>query len=127
MKDEMAEQLLAELIATRKSFSDATNSFSTAIDQIKWNRRNTVIQYVLIAVVICMIGFGVAYYLDEKHAACERSNDLRLAVMISLDHNAASIGAALGIVTGASPDTVADYMQAYFDQPEPPGLELREC
>lgn len=127
MKDELAEQLLNELVETRKSFSNATNSFSTAVNQIKWNRRNTVIQYALIAVVIIMICLGVAYYLDDRHAACQRGNDLRLSIMISLDHNAASIGAALGVVTGASPEKVNEYMDAYYRQPKPPGLELRDC
>jgi len=127
MNDELAEKLLTELVETRKSFTTATESFNTATAQIKWNRINTVIQYVLIAVVAIMLGLGVTYYMDEKQAACERGNDLRVQIALSLDFNATAIGAALAVVSGASPETFDDYMDVYENQEKPPILELREC
>ena len=127
MNDELVERLLAELVETRKSFADATVSFNKATSQIKWNRVNTAIQYILIvAVVIIMAAMGI-YYMDERKEACERGNTLRAQIAISLDYNAAAIGAALAAVTGASPETLQDYMDAYNSQEKPPVLHLREC
>jgi len=120
MKDEQVDQLLEELRATRESFDRATSS-------IKWNRFNTIVQYVLIAFVMVIIGSGVIYYLHERKVACERGNDLRITVQGSLDNNAAAIGAALVIVTGASQERFQEYMDAYNQQEKPDILELREC
>lgn len=120
MNDEQVERILVELTATRKSFD-------AAINQIKWNRINTTIQYVLIAIVALMFGFGIRYYLDEKQATCERGNELRAKIVNSLDTNAAAIGIALVIVTDAPNEKFIEYMEAYGEQEKSPALELRDC
>lgn len=120
MNDEQVERLLTELSETRKSFD-------AAIGQIKWNRINTIIQYVLLAIVLVMIVLGVSYYLDEQRAACIRGNDLRTSIQNSLDSNAAAIGTALVIVADAPKEKFIEYMEAYAQQEKPPALKTREC
>lgn len=120
MNDEQVERILAELVTTRKSFD-------AAIGQIRWNRINTAIQYVLLALVVIMFSLGTRYYLDEKRATCERGNELRLSIVDSLDSNAAAIGLALVIVTDASEESFKEYMDAYNQQEPPPALGVRDC
>lgn len=120
MNDTQVERLLDELARTRESFD-------TAITQIKWNRINTVIQYCLIVAMFVMGTLGAIYYLDEKHAQCERGNDLRMSITNSLDANAAAIGIALATVSGAPDDAFREYMEVYSEQDKPSALELREC
>ncbi len=120
MNDEQVEQLLVELGKTRQSFEKA-------IGQIKWNRINTFIQYGMLALLLVMVVCGIVYYLDDKQEACERGNEFRVAIQNSLDSNAASIGIALTIVTGASEERFLEYMEAYNQQEKPDILELRDC
>lgn len=120
MNDEQTERLIEELSRTRESFDEA-------IRQIKWNRINTVIQYIMLVVVVIILIFGASYYLDEKKASCERGNELRSDISNSLDTNARAVGAALVIVTGASPERFAEYVDAYNQQDKPEVLKLRSC
>jgi len=120
VNDEQVERILTELTKTRESFE-------AAINQIRWNRINTAIQYVLLAVVVVMLGVGVKYYLDEKQLSCERGNDLRQDIQSSLDSNAASIGATLVIVTDAPEGIFQEYLDIYNQQNEPEVLRLRSC
>lgn len=120
MNDELVERLLDELSATRQSFDAATA-------QIKWNRRNTIIQYILIAVVLIMLFGGLVYYLDDQKASCEHDNDLRISISNSLDSNAWAIGVALAVVSNASDETFREYMEVYGKQDKPQVLELRDC
>lgn len=114
------DRLLDELGKTRTSFDEA-------IKQVKWNRINTIVQYVLIAIVIFMLGFGVIYYLNEKKMACVRGNELRVDIQESLDSNAASIGAALVVVAHASNEDFQKYLDVYNQQNKPEVLNLRSC
>ena len=134
MNDELVERLLEEVAATRKLFATATEAFTTATTSfndaarsINWNRRNTIIQYVLISIVVLMLAGGTIYYTSEKTAACERGNDLRLDITSSLDDNAAAIGFALAVVSDAPDEKFQEYMDVYNDQAKPEVLELREC
>lgn len=134
MNDELVERLLEEVVETRKLFATATETFSTATQSfnnatkhIKWNRRNTVIQYVLISVVVMMLCVGVVYYNSERKASCHRGNDLRLDISSSLDSNAAAIGVAIAIVSAAPEEKFEEYMDIYNEQEKPEVLELREC
>lgn len=120
MKEEQVDRLLEELAKTRESFDVAARS-------IKWSRRNTIIQYGLIFVVVCMLLSLGLYYKNQQHAACVRGNDLRMSIATSLDNNAAAIGASLVIVTGASPEDFDAYMDAYSQQAKPEALKIRGC
>lgn len=128
MTDEQLERFIQEMVKTRESFDTATETFSKAIKQIKWNRVNTIIQYVLIAIVLVMFGLGIRYYLEEKQASCERSNDFRVSVQSSMVSNARAIGVALAVVTGAPDSRFQEYMDAYNEAQDTPDiLDLREC
>jgi Mn2+/Fe2+ NRAMP family transporter len=134
MNEDLVEHLLGEVVVTRQQFTTATEAFTTATEafndatkHIKWNRINTIIQYVLISVVVLMLGAGAVYYTSEKKASCVRGNDLRLDITSSLDSNAAAIGFAIAIVSAAPDEKFKEYMEVYDDQPKPKVLELREC
>jgi hypothetical protein len=134
MNDELVERLLEEVVATRtlfatatEAFTDATTSFNEATGHIKWNRTNTVIQYVLIVAVALIMALGFVYYKDDKRETCERGNDLRMSIQNSLDANAAAIGVALVIVADAPEGTFQEYMKAYQEQDKPEALKTREC
>lgn len=120
MNERQVDRLLDELVKTRESFDRATA-------QIRWNKLNTAILYALVSVILVMIGLGVKYYFDQRRVDCERGNDLRAQIVISLDYNAAAIGSALASVSGASPEVFNQYMDAYGDQEKPPILQLRDC
>lgn len=127
MRDEQVERILAELANTRESFDNATAAFNTAINQIRWNRINTIIQYCLLGLVLIMLVLGGLYYLGEKQDECERDNTLRSNISSSLDSNAIAIGTALVIVTNAPQERFDEYIQAYAKQNKPEVLALREC
>jgi hypothetical protein len=127
MNDELAEKLLVELAETRQSFVTAAEAFDKAIKQIRWNRVNTAIQYLLLFVVIIMIGFAVDYYFDDKRESCERGNELRSSIVTYSEHEAARIGIALTVVTGASEDKFEEYMEAFRSQDVPEAFQLRDC
>ncbi len=120
MNDELISELLTELSETRKSFEKV-------VDQIEWNRRNTIIQYGLIVVVVLMMLVGGIYYINDKKRSCLASNATRANIAVSLDAHANNIGIALGTVTGASPGAVEEYYAAYIAQPRPAILEPRKC
>lgn len=120
MDEDLVEQLLQELRETRKTFEHA-------IVAIRWNKINTIVQYVLISVVVLMLVFGVLYYLDDKREACERGNATRASIQISLDAHAAAIGTALAIVTDAPDARLQEYLEAYADQADPEILKPRQC
>ena len=120
MKEEQVDRLLEELARTRESFDQAIKS-------IKWNRFNTIVQYVLISVIVVMLAVGTNYWVAEKRASCERGNDLRRDIQNSLDKNAGAIGIALTIVTGAPDERLQEYIDAYNQQDKPAVLRLREC
>lgn len=127
MRDEQVERILNELARTRESFDAATETFNTAIEHIQWNRRNTIIQYFLIFLVVCMLGMGSIYYLNEKHANCVRGNDLRVAIVDAIDSNARAIGTALAVVSNAPDAKFKEYMEVYNQQDKPLALETRKC
>lgn len=120
MNEEQVDVLIAELVKTRESFSEA-------IGHIKWNRRNTAFQYVLIVVLSLVIASNIFYYRNEQHRACERGNDLRLSITRSLDANALAIGIALSKVTDAPQSKLDEYLRVYNAQAKPEVLKLRKC
>jgi len=119
MNDELLGELISELRETRKSFEDA-------IQSIKWNKRNTVIQYVLIVVVFFLGAIGVINYMNYKQQSCERGNELKIAVDHGQRENAFAIGAALAVVFNAPQERLDQYLAAY-DEQRPERIELREC
>jgi hypothetical protein len=127
MNENQIDQLLQELVSTRKSFDAATASFNAATRQIRWNRINTTIQYVLIFVVAVMFCFGVVYYLDQQRESCERGNALRTSIKDSLDSNAIAIGVALAVVSDAPEGKFQEYLNEYGKQEKPEALKLRNC
>lgn len=120
MDDAQVELLLSELSETRKSFD-------AAIGAIRWNRINTIIQYILIVIVMVMSLLGVVYYLDQRREDCERDNSTRAAFEDSLDANAAAIGVALATVSGAEAAVFQEYLEVYAAQPKPEALQPRSC
>jgi predicted negative regulator of RcsB-dependent stress response len=119
MNDELLGELISELKETRTSFNDAINS-------IKWNKRNTVIQYILIVVVFFLGALAFISYRNYQQQSCERSNELKIAVDTSSRENAFAIGAALAVVFNAPQERLDQYVAAYNDQ-RPQRIELREC
>lgn len=131
MNEERIERLLDELESTRKTFEAAGKTFETAVKQIKWNKINTIIQYTMLVVVGFMLIFGFFYYLRDKKAACQRGNQTRTAIQVSLDNNARAIGIALVIVADVPqeeiPQILEEYMEVYLEQADPEILQHREC
>lgn len=134
MNTAQVEVLLAELVETRKSFDEANRNFlaanetfTRAVKAIGWNRRNSIIQYLLIFVVFSMLIGASVLYRSNQHAACVRSNDLRAAVVQADEDQAANIGIALSLVAGATPEQFDQYMEAYRAQPIPRALQARDC
>lgn len=119
MNDELLGELISELRDTRASFNDAINS-------IKWNKRNTVIQYILIVVVFFLGALALISYQNYQHQTCERSNDLKITVDNGMRENAFAIGAALAVVFNAPQERLDQYLAAY-DEQRPERITLREC
>lgn len=126
--------LIGEFSETRKSFDRATAQFGEAVHQIKWNRRNTKIQYVLIILMVIAYISGVLFYVQDQHdyredqtEACERGNEVREQIAVSLDAHAVAIGVALTAVSDAPQEKFDQYLEVYRQQPRPEALELREC
>lgn len=120
MNAEQVDRLIDELSETRKSLD-------SAVKAIRWNKINTVIQYVLLFAVFLMGTIGVAYYFNDRRDQCDRDNNLRAAVNDSFDTQAGSIGIALSVVSNASPEKLQQYIEVYRNQPRPEALSQRSC
>lgn len=132
--EEQLTQLIGEFSETRKSFDQATEKFGEAVHQIKWNRRNTKIQYALIVLVVIAYISGVLFYIQDQEdyrsdqrAACVRGNEIREQISVSLDSHATAIGVALTVVSEAPQEKFEQYLEIYRQQPKPEALVLREC
>lgn len=127
LDDRLATVIIEELRQTRIEFSAASDYFSQAVGQIKWNRRNTIIQYVLSTVLAVVMIAGGLFYWQEHHEQCLERNEIRSTIVESLDDHARAIGLALVAVTNAPPEKVEEYMASYRNQFHPPILELQDC
>jgi hypothetical protein len=121
------DALLNELVHTRRAFEAASSVFDAAVSQIKWNKRNTIIQYFILMVLAVMIFLGGIYYLDDRQETCQVLNRSNSATLEALDENAIDIGIALATVSSASEDTFNQYLDLYHDENDHSGLTPREC
>jgi hypothetical protein len=120
-------ELLEELVLTRESFVTANHAFERAINAIRWNRINTIIQYALIILVFVLGWVGVMNYMNYRQQNCERSNEQRLTIQASMQQNAFAIGVALQTVFNAPDERFQEYLDAYNAQTPQEAFAIREC
>lgn len=120
MNDEQVDKLIAELAATRKSLD-------AAVTTIRWNKVNTIIQYVLIVLVFIIGAVGIGYYFDQRHEDCVRGNETREAINKRVDASAAAVGVAIATLGDIPQETVDQYVELYRITVEPTVLQPRSC
>jgi len=120
VNDELVNELLTELKETRKSFEGVIKS-------VKWNRRNTAIQYFLLVLVFFLGAIGTMNYFNYRQDACERSNNLRVTLQESMSQNAFAIGVALQSVFNAPEERLNQYLEAYNAQRPTEPFGERKC
>lgn len=118
--EEQLETLIEELRLTR-------GTFDRAVSTIHWNKINTIIQYVALAMILILGAVCFVWYLDEKHDSCVEHNDIRRATVNEMESTAAAIGIALQTVSGADHAQFQLYMETYIEQAEHEDLVQREC
>jgi hypothetical protein len=70
---------------------------------------------------------GGLYYVADRRAACERNNDVLLAIDDSFDRNAENVGIALAVVMDAPKEALEEYLSVFSEQPKPEAIQPREC
>lgn len=120
MNHEQMDKLLFELAATRESFD-------VAIERVRWNKINAMIQYLLLSAALIFGVIGFAYYRSEQHAACVSDNQMRADFRNELQQQAAAIGVSISIVSGAEEGKYEEYIKLYGDQMHSEFLMPREC
>lgn len=120
MNEEQVDKLLVELALTRDSFNKSINS-------VRWNKINTIIQYVLIAMVFVVGGLVYKNYQNDQHTACVSSNLFRTTVVNAQQVYVENIARALAKKLNGTEQDVQEFMQIYSEEPIPKVLQLREC